>query len=84
MALPPATCAAFLSSGSLQGRVDQGAAVGALATPDAATWPLPEREEVDALLNSSACKINLRNDVEDLQWISRHRPAATRWRTRQR
>jgi sugar/nucleoside kinase (ribokinase family) len=47
--------AAFLGSGSLQERVDQGAAVGALATTrrgDLAA--LPEREEVDALLNSSA------------------------------
>jgi len=47
--------AAFLGSGSLQERVDQGAAVGALATTrrgDLAA--LPEREVVDALLNSSA------------------------------
>jgi sugar/nucleoside kinase (ribokinase family) len=47
--------AAFLGRGSLQARVDQGAAVGALATTrrgDLAA--LPERDEVDALLNSSA------------------------------
>ena len=43
--------AAFLTGGSLQERVDQGAAVGALATTrrgDLAA--MPEREEVDALL----------------------------------
>jgi sugar/nucleoside kinase (ribokinase family) len=47
--------AAFLAGDSLQERVDQAAAVGALATTrrgDLAA--LPEREEVDALLNSRA------------------------------
>jgi sugar/nucleoside kinase (ribokinase family) len=45
--------AAFLTGGSLQERVDQGAAVGALATTrrgDLAA--MPQREEVDALLNT--------------------------------
>jgi 2-dehydro-3-deoxygluconokinase len=45
--------AAFLTGGSLQERVDQGAAVGALATTrrgDLASMPC--REEVDALLSS--------------------------------
>jgi sugar/nucleoside kinase (ribokinase family) len=45
--------AAFLAGGSLQERVDQGAAVGALATTrrgDLASMPC--REEVDALLSS--------------------------------
>jgi sugar/nucleoside kinase (ribokinase family) len=47
--------AAFLGSGRLQERVDQGAAVGALATTRRGDLTaLPEREEVDALLNSSA------------------------------
>jgi sugar/nucleoside kinase (ribokinase family) len=44
--------AAFLAGGSLQERVDQGAAVGALATTrrgDLAA--MPDREEVDALIN---------------------------------
>jgi 2-dehydro-3-deoxygluconokinase len=46
--------AAFLAGASLQQRVDQGAAVGALATTrrgDLAA--MPKREEVDALLNST-------------------------------
>lgn len=46
--------AAFLSGGSLQARLDQGAAVGALVTTrrgDLAA--MPRRQEVDALLNSS-------------------------------
>jgi sugar/nucleoside kinase (ribokinase family) len=46
--------AAFLADASLQERVDQGAAVGALATTrrgDLAA--MPQREEVDVLLNSS-------------------------------
>jgi 2-dehydro-3-deoxygluconokinase len=45
--------AAFLTGGSLQERVDQGAAVGALATTrrgDLAA--MPQRAEVDALLNT--------------------------------
>lgn len=45
--------AAFLTSSSLQARVDQGAAVGALATTrrgDLAA--MPAREEVEALINS--------------------------------
>ena len=46
--------AAFLGGGSLQARLDQGAAVGALVTTrrgDLAA--MPRRQEVDALLNSS-------------------------------
>ena len=46
--------AAFLTSNSLQARVDQGAAVGALATTrrgDLAA--MPEQEELAALINSS-------------------------------
>jgi 2-dehydro-3-deoxygluconokinase len=46
--------AAFLTGGSLQERVDQGAAVGALATTrrgDLAA--MPHREEVDELLSST-------------------------------
>jgi sugar/nucleoside kinase (ribokinase family) len=46
--------AAFLTGGSLQERVDQGAAVGALATTrrgDLAA--MPHRKEVDALLSST-------------------------------
>jgi sugar/nucleoside kinase (ribokinase family) len=46
--------AAFLAGGSLQERVDQGAAVGALVTTrrgDLAA--MPHRQEVDALINSS-------------------------------
>jgi 2-dehydro-3-deoxygluconokinase len=45
--------AAFLSGASLQERVDQGAAVGALATTrrgDLAA--MPQRDEVEALLDS--------------------------------
>jgi sugar/nucleoside kinase (ribokinase family) len=46
--------AAFLAGGSLQERVDQGAAVGALVTTrrgDLAA--MPQRDEVDALINST-------------------------------
>jgi sugar/nucleoside kinase (ribokinase family) len=46
--------AAFLTGGSLQERVDQGAAVGGLVTTrrgDLAA--MPQREEVDALINST-------------------------------
>jgi sugar/nucleoside kinase (ribokinase family) len=46
--------AALLAGGSMQERVDQGAAVGALVTTrrgDLAA--MPQREEVDALINSS-------------------------------
>ena len=47
--------AAFLSGGSLQERVDQGAAVGALATTRQGDLDaMPERQEVDALINSTA------------------------------
>jgi sugar/nucleoside kinase (ribokinase family) len=49
--------AAFLGGGNLQERVDQGAAVGALATTrrgDLAA--MPERAEVDALLNSTEAR----------------------------
>ena len=43
--------AAFLTGGSLQERVDQGAAVGALATTQRGDLAaMPQREEVDALL----------------------------------
>jgi sugar/nucleoside kinase (ribokinase family) len=46
--------AAFLTSSSLQARVDQGAAVGALATTRRGDLvAMPEREEVAALINSS-------------------------------
>jgi sugar/nucleoside kinase (ribokinase family) len=44
--------AAFISGGSLEERVDQGAAVGALATTRRGDLEaMPERHEVDALLN---------------------------------
>jgi len=49
--------AAFLTGRSLQERVDQGAAVGALATTrrgDLAA--MPQREEVDALLNTTEAR----------------------------
>jgi 2-dehydro-3-deoxygluconokinase len=52
--------AAFLGGGNLQERVDQGAAVGALATTrrgDLAA--MPERAEVDALLNSTEARNSL-------------------------
>ena len=46
--------AAFLTSSSLQARVDQGAAVGALATTRRGDLvAMPERGEVAALINSS-------------------------------
>ena len=49
--------AAFLSGGSLQERVDQGAAVGALATTRPGDLDaMPERQEVDALINSTAAQ----------------------------
>ena len=49
--------AAFLTGGSLQERVDQAAAVGALATTrrgDLAA--MPQRQEVDALLNTTEAR----------------------------
>jgi 2-dehydro-3-deoxygluconokinase len=46
--------AAFLNSSSLQARVDQGAAVGALATTRRGDLTaMPERDEVAALINST-------------------------------
>jgi len=46
--------AAFLGGGSLQARLDQGAAVGALVTTRRGDLSaMPRRPEVDALLNSS-------------------------------
>ena len=45
--------AAFLAAANLQERVDQGAAVGALATARRGDLDaMPQREEVDALINS--------------------------------
>ncbi len=55
--------AAFLSGGSLQERVDQGAAVGALATTRQGDLDaMPERQEVDALINSPAAQPVVRAD----------------------
>jgi sugar/nucleoside kinase (ribokinase family) len=46
--------AAFLAGGSLQERVDQGAAVGALVTTQRGDLAaMPQRGEVDALINST-------------------------------
>ena len=47
--------AAFLAAANLQERVDQGAAVGALATARRGDLDaMPQREEVDALINSTS------------------------------
>jgi sugar/nucleoside kinase (ribokinase family) len=52
--------AAFLGGGSLQERVDQAAAVGALATTRRGDLDaMPHREEVDALLNSIPHQLHL-------------------------
>jgi sugar/nucleoside kinase (ribokinase family) len=52
--------AAFLGGGNLQERVDQGAAVGALATTRCGDLAaMPERAEVDALLNSTEARNSL-------------------------
>ena len=72
--------AAFLSGGSLQERVDQGAAVGALATTRQGDLDaMPERQEVDALINSTAAQPVRTRPL----WLSHHRAAATRGCARQ-